>query len=226
MTYWNSIIEPELEEFDVSSLIKFEGKDVEMEIFVIEDFEKYEKFEVHPLMVSEVYISTNRTFIDVVCRDGKIIKVTEENERGNVTTCFEIEMSFSMSSDILVSEEYGYRTWIWTPSTDIGGANKLLQDFLESMAQYFLISDPRAVDPNGKWVQVHLKFSDDEDCEGWWETYHGIKINNFPEPHTGEYFLHVHERDDTWFTKREPHTEEELKARKEFIESITVKMRL
>lgn len=225
MTYWNSIIEPQLKEVNIKNILNFDDDDVVISIFRGDT--RYEKGEISEAYITEIMLETKRTWIQILCILGEVFKITEENDRGNVTTCFEKEMSFNMSSDILVSEEYGYRTWIWTPSTDdIGGANKLLQDFLEAMAQYFLISDPRAVDPNGRWVPVHLEFSDDEDCEGWWETYHGIKINNFPEPHTGEYFLHIHEREDTWFTKREPHSEEELKARKDFIESITVKMRL
>ena len=87
---WNEIIEPELEEFDVSSLIKIRNKRVvgEMEIFVIEDFEKYGPYEVHPQMVCEVTLRLPSAFIEVRCKGGQIIRVKEKNDQGEVKVVY------------------------------------------------------------------------------------------------------------------------------------------
>ena len=212
MTYWNLILAPLLEGetnlFNIFTILK-EKTDLIISVRIGDDIidtpEQYAENDSVWWCVTEVTLEAERTWILLECEKREVIFIEEENDRGEVT----VIMDNRPDLEIFVSEEYGLNSLIWTPSVKTWeAAEKLFNDFVASAeGEYFLIFDPRIIDPEGKWVPIHMEFGEDEDCEGWWQDGEGNRV----ELPNNSYYAHVHEPDDTYIIdkSKEPEREED-----------------
>ena len=111
---------------------------------------------------------------------------------------------------IRVNEEYGYRFWLWEPSTT--NFEAIQKKFYEVVKQVGVVANPWWVDPDGKWEQVRMVFNDDakcvndyedEDCQcdacvSHWINEDGERI----ELPKSEYYCHIHDDEDSYLVPK------------------------
>lgn len=111
---------------------------------------------------------------------------------------------------IRVNEEYGYRFWLWEPSTT--NFEAIQKKFYEVVKQVGVVANPCWVDPDGKWEQIRMAFNDDakcvndyedEDCQcdacvPYWINGNGERIE-LPE---SEYYCHIHDDEDSYLVPK------------------------